>query len=143
MKIPGKDYFSNNEVLFIGYSSKPASFAQRVYDAFVKSGIKVYPVNVKKSPAYNVKVYNSLDELPKVPVCAYILLNSDNTAKAVESLKGSGVRKVMFQSSKTVDESTLNACREMNMEVSVVCPMMILSNSFPHNIHRFFEGLKK
>lgn len=136
-----KEFFTDNEVLLIGYSSKNGAFSKIIYQAFMKNGIKVYPLNSKEGGNYDIKVYRSISELPKVPACAYILLNSENTKKAVESLAGSGVRRILFQNKRTVTPETLKKCEEMGIEAAVACPMMILGSGL-HRIHAFFAGVR-
>lgn len=139
-----KDYFLDGEVLFVGYSgngSKNRLFSQGVYQAFMRSGIKVYPLNNKENGSYDVKVYRNLNELPKIPRCAYILLNRENTGNAVKQLADSGIKRILFQNKKNVDPDVLAECSKRNIETAVACPMMILGSGL-HKIHGFFAGVR-
>lgn len=135
-----KNFLDGNEVLFIGYSSKKTSIARNIFQAMTKHGIKVYPMNHKDGGNFDIKVYKTFDELPKVPGCAYILLNKDNSKKAVDQLKDKGIKKILFQKG-SVDDETLNKCQKMGIETAVGCPLMIYGSGF-HKIHAFFEGVK-
>lgn len=139
-----KEFFSNGEVIFVGYSgenSRNSAFSKQVYQAFVRSGIKVYPLNNKVNARYDIKVYNGLTDMPKVPKCAYVLLNRDNTRKVIKLLADNGVKRILFQNKKNVDLETLNECKKVGIETAVACPMMILGSGM-HKIHGFFAGVR-
>jgi len=142
MTVLKKDFFTNNQVLFIGLSSNPKSFSRSVYKEFIKSNITVYPVSSRKFSVDGNDVYSDFSQLPKVPECAYILLNKDNTKKIVKDLEGTGVKKILFHSTKTVDETTLNECEKMGIEAVVACPKMLISKALPHKIHGFLSGIR-
>lgn len=141
MRKISRDFFTGNEVLFIGYSSRNNRFCKEIFNAFANSGIKVYPVNSKANASFDTKVYRSLTEIPKVPKCAYVLLNRDNAGKAVKELAEHGVKKILFQNSKAVDTDMLNECGKMGIETAVGCPMMVFGSGL-HKIHAFFAGVR-
>lgn len=136
-----KDFFNEKEILFMGYSGKNQRFSKMVYNAFNNNGIKVYPVNSKEGSYYDIKVYKSLEELPKIPKTAYVLLNKENTRNAISSLKDKGVKKILFHSKKNIDSSILDECTKMGIETAVACPMMRFGSGI-HRIHGFFAGIK-
>jgi len=136
-----RDFFTGNEVLFVGYSSRNAAFSKQVYQAFMRGGIKVYPLNNKAGGSYDVKVYRCISELPKIPECAYVLLNTENARNAVRELAGSGVKRILFQNKKSVDEGILNECKKAGIETVVACPMMVLGSGL-HKLHAFFAGVR-
>lgn len=138
-----KEEFFNDEkeVLFMGYSSRAPQFSNSVYKAFTNAGIKVYPLNPKKEGRYDVTVYNSIAELPKVPTVAYILLNKDNARKAVEQLKGTGVKKIFFQRGKTADKALLEECASLGFKTAVACPLMLFGTGI-HKLHGLLAGIK-
>lgn len=140
MKIPERDFITDQEILFMGYSSKKESFSRMIHREFTKAGITVYPVNPRKSDQYDVKVYNSVSELEKVPETAYILMKNENARKAFSELKGSGVRKILFQSKKMITEEIQDECDDRGIEAVAACPMMLIGGGI-HKIHRFFAGL--
>lgn len=140
MKKLNKEFFKGNEVIFIGYSSKNQPFSKMIYDAFTKSGIKVYPVNCKEGASYDVKVYKTLDELPKMPETAYLLLKKENVQKIINELKDKGIKRILFQSKSIADASILEDCSKMGIETMVACPMMGFGTGF-HRIHAFFAGV--
>lgn len=137
-----KGFFTDNEVLFIGYSSRRQAFSNTVYKAFIDAGIKVFPMNSKKNAKYDVKVYRELSELQKVPSTAYILLNNENARKAVSQIIGSGVRKILFQPGKIADKGILDECAAAGIETAVGCPMMLFGSGL-HRLHGFFAGVKR
>lgn len=136
-----KDFFTDNEVLFVGYSSKNQAFSKSIYEAFANNGIKVYPYNTGTDGKYDVKVYHTLDEIGRVPSTAFILLSTEHTHDTVRMLSDKGVKRILFQSKKVVDAQTLAACKDMGIEATVACPMMILGKGL-HRIHAFFAGVR-
>ncbi len=135
-----KDFFTGNEVLFVGYSSRQKGFCNMVAKAFARNGIKVYPLNTKSKGPFPIKVYASLTEIPRLPETAYVLTNKENTRQAVQELKANGVKRILFQSKKCVDPQTLEECRSAGIETAVACPLMFLG-SFLHKIHGFLAGV--
>lgn len=136
-----KSFFKENEVLFVGYSGKNQGFSKMVYQVFSKQGIKVYPINSKEQGNYDIKVYKQLEDLPKIPETAYVLLNKKNTQKALKKLADSGVKRILFQSRKTADQSILDECAQKGIETIVACPMMKFGSGL-HKIHGFLAGVK-
>lgn len=141
MKNLKNEFFTEKEILFIGYSSRAPQLSSMIYKAFTDAGMKVYPVNPKSSEKYDVKVYKDISELPKVPSIAYVLLNNENAKAAVKQLKGSGVKKILFHRGKTADQSLLDECKEAGIETAVACPMMVFGSGL-HKLHAFFAGVK-
>ena len=138
-----KDFFTDNEVLFVGYSGgKNKVFVQGVHRAFVKHGLKVYPMNPRKDASFDVKVYRSFDELPKVPASAFVLLSKENAKKAIKELKERGVKKILFQSKRMADRELLDQCKALGLETAVACPMMVFGGGF-HKFHGFLAGVRK
>ena len=138
----GKEFFENDEVLFVGYSGgKNQPFSKMIYQAFTDNGIKVYPINSKTDGNYDIKVYNSLEDLPKVPSTAFVLLKRENTRKAVNELAGIGIKRIQFQNNRNVDASILEDCSKLGIETVVACPMMKFGSGF-HKLHAFFAGVR-
>jgi len=141
MAKPGRDFFKGKEVLFVGYSAKNNQFSKMVYQAFMDNGMKVYPLNNKADSSYDIKVYNKLADLPKIPENAYVLLNRENAKSIVGTLAKTGVKRVLFQNKKNVDADILQECQKQGMETAVACPMMIYGKGM-HKIHAFFAGVR-
>lgn len=137
-----KDFLKGNEILFVGYSSKNKAFCGTVMNAMVKNGFKVYPMNSRTKDGFDVKIYQSFSELPKIPDTAYMLLKSDNARNMIKPLKENGVKRILFQNAKVADQDTLNLCKDMGIETAVGCPMMLFGSGL-HRIHGFFAGVKR
>lgn len=136
-----KDFLKNKELLFIGYSGRNNAFSKMVYEALVNKGIKVYPVNRKDKGEYDIKVYKSLDELQKIPQCAYVLLNQENAKNEIPLLAAKGVKKMLFQNNRVANPETLKICKDNGVEALVGCPMMVAGTGM-HKFHAFFAGVK-
>lgn len=142
MKKISKDFFRGNEVLFLGYSSRNKGFCSSIMNAFVRNGIRVYPMNTRTGKDFGIKVYQDFSELPKVPDTAYVLLNSDNARKVIKPLKDMGVKRILFQNEKIADQDIREQCRELGIETAAGCPMMLFGSGL-HRLHGFFSGVKR
>ena len=136
-----KAFFDGKEILFIGYSRKYESFCKNVFQTLTNHGIRVYPLNNRPDANFDIKVYRNFNELPKTPSFAYVLTNQANTSKLISQLKEKGIRKILFQSMKNVDQATLDLCREIGIATAVGCPMMFYGSGI-HKIHAFFAGVR-
>lgn len=136
-----KDFFKDKDVLFVGYSSRNSGYSKSIYKAFTDNQIKVYPLNTKENASYDVKVYKSLAELPSMPKSAFILLNKDNTTKAVKELLGKDVKRILFRSQTAVDPTIIAECEKAGIETAYGCPMMIYGKGM-HKFHAFIAGVK-
>jgi len=137
-----KDFLKDKEILFVGYSSRNKGFCNSVMNAFVKNGFRVYPMNTRTGEGFDVKVYKSFEELPKVPETAYILLNGVNVINAIKPLKQNGVKRVLFQNEKIAEKAVVELCRELGIDMAVGCPMMLYGSGL-HRLHGFFAGIKR
>jgi predicted CoA-binding protein len=135
-----RSFFLAKDVAFIGYSRRQASFCASVEKAFAGTGARVYPVNPRGSVGGRT-VYRSIAELPAVPDLAFIMTGKDKTKGIVEELAAKGSRRILFQSSMCVDDSTLEHCSELGIETAVACPLMGLGGGF-HRFHGFLAGVR-
>lgn len=136
-----KDFFTDHEILFVGYSSRNKAYSNMVYEAFTNNNIKVYPFNTKDNADFDTKVYKKFGDLPVVPQSAYVLLNKGNTAKAVNQLIDNGVKKILFYNKNSVDAATLEECDKAGVITAIGCPLMVYGKGI-HKIHSFFAGVK-
>lgn len=137
-----KNFFKGNDILFVGYSSKDKMFCNSVMNAFVKNGFKVYPMNSRTKEGFDIKVYQTFEELPEVPETAYVLLKSENARKVIKPLKDNGVKRILFQNNKIADKEILDQCSQLGIEAAIGCPMMLFGSGL-HRIHAFFAGVKR
>lgn len=137
-----RGFLNGNEILFVGYSSRNKAFCSSVLNAFVKNGFKVYPMNSRTKDGFDVKVYQSFEELPKVPETAYVLLKSGNAEKVIKALKENGVKRILFQNEKIADKAVQEQCSQLGIETAAGCPMMLFGSGL-HRIHGFFAGVKR
>ncbi len=137
-----KGFLKDKDILFVGYSSRNKGFCNSVMNAFVKNGFKVYPMNTRSTEGFDVKVYKSFEELPKVPETAYVLLNGVNAINSIKTLKENGVKRVLFQNEKVAEKAVVELCREQGIETAVGCPMMLFGSGL-HRLHGFLSGVKR
>lgn len=139
MKIPGKEIFTENKVLLVGFSKDQSSFSRQVYYGFEDADIKVYPYNPNKTD-YGVKVYNSYSEIESIPEVAVVLLSRMNLESEIESLLNSGVKRVIVNSKANITDEIIKKCEDKGVELNILCPLLIVGKGF-HKVHKFFAGL--
>lgn len=133
--------FLKDEVLFVGYSSKDKVMSNSIYNAFTKSGLKVYAMSKNKDASHDVKVYNNYEDLPNIPKSAYVLLGKTNADVAVKELVDQGVKKIAMHSAKHASDKVVELCSNNGVELVAGCPMMLYGKGI-HRIHGFFAGVK-
>lgn len=136
-----KEFFTDSEVLFVGYSSRNKAYSNSVFQAFTDQNISVYPYNTKDSADFDIKVYRKLDELPVIPKAAFILLNKTNTTRAARQLIENGVSRILFYSKNTVEPAVLEECDKAGVVSAIGCPLMIYGTGI-HKLHAFFSSVK-
>lgn len=136
-----REFFNGKDILFVGYSSRNKAYSKSIYQAFTENNIKVYPFNTKAGADFDVKVYKSLNELPVVPKTAFILLNKENTTKAVKMLSDKGINRILFYSAKAVEPAVLEECSKQGIETATGCPMMIFGKGL-HKFHALLAGVR-
>ena len=139
-----KDYFTDNEVLIIGYPLYDEPGMKMIFPAFLDNNIKVLTMNGKaadndKDGAGN-KIYKSFAELPRVPACAYIYLAKDDIAPWIDQIAAAGIKRVLFHSKRDVNPSDIDASKKAGLETAIACPMMLLGKGF-HRFHKFLAGV--
>jgi hypothetical protein len=135
-----KDYFSNNEVLILGYPLKDDPSMKMILPAFVRNNIKVYAMNSNATCDADIKVYKKFSELPKVPKCAYIYLEKNEITPWIKEMKASGVTRVLFHSKQDVEPADVEACKKAGLETAIACPMMLLGKGL-HKFHKLLAGV--
>lgn len=135
-----KDYFSDSEVLILGYPLQKDSSMKLIMSAFAKNNIRVYALNAEAVGDLDIKIYKGFDQLPKVPKCAYIYLAKNRVTPWISVMKENGVKRVLFHSKKDVDPADIEACRKAGLETAVACPMMLLGSGI-HKLHKALAGV--
>lgn len=135
-----KGFFSDNEVLILGYPLKSDPSMKMILRAFQQNNITVYAMNANATGDLDIKIYKSFSELPKVPKCAYIYLAKDAIAPWITKMKENGVQRVLFHSKKDVEPSDVEVCRKAGLETAIACPMMLLGGGI-HKLHKFLAGV--
>ena len=135
-----KDYFSNGEVLILGYPLSDDPSMKMILPAFLNNKIKVFALNEKATRDLDIKLYKSFAELPKVPKCAYIYLEKNEITPWIKKMKDNGVERVLFHSKKDVEPSDLELCKKAGLETAIACPMMLLGKGL-HKFHKLLAGV--
>ncbi len=135
-----KDFFSDNEVLILGYPLEDDRSIKTILPAFQQNNIAVYAMNDKAEKDLDVKLYKSFSELPKVPKCAYIYLEKSKVTPWISVMKENGVERVLFHAKKYVEPEDVEACQKAGLETAIACPMMLLGSGV-HKFHKLLAGV--
>lgn len=135
-----KDYFSDNEVLILGYPLKDDPSMKMILPAFIRNNIKVYALNENAAGDLDIKIYKSFEELPKIPKCAYIYLEKNEITPWISRMASNGVTRVLFHSKQDVEMADVEACKKADLETAVACPMMLLGKGI-HKFHKLLAGV--
>jgi hypothetical protein len=135
-----KEFFSDNEVLILGYPLNDDPSMKMILPAFLRNNIKVYAMNANATGDLDIKIYKSFSELPKVPKCAYIYLEKDEITPWIARMKQSGVQRVLYHSKNDVTPADLEATKAAGLETAVACPMMLLGKGL-HKFHKLLAGV--
>lgn len=137
----GKDFFTGNKVLIVGYPLKTDPSMRMIMQTFRKNNIKVFALNSEATGDTDIKVCTSLAELSEVPSCAYIYLDVGDIDPWIQPLADAGVTKVLFHSKNDVTPGQLDACKKAGLETAVACPLMILGKGM-HWFHGKLAGVR-
>ena len=139
-KVP-VSFFDAKNVVFVGYSSRHAAYCSEIRKAFEARGAFVHPVNPGAGP-YDVEAYASVADVPGSPELAVVITNKARNAQVLEALAVKGVRRVIFGSRVSADDSILERCSSLGMEGVVVCPLQALGSGL-HRFHGWLAGVPK
>ncbi len=135
-----KDYFSDSEVLILGYPLKDDPSMKMILPAFARNNIKVYAMNANATGDLDIKIYKSFAELPKKPKCAYIYLEKNEITPWISQMVSNGVTRVLFHSKQDVEPADIDACKKAGLETAIACPMMLLGKGL-HKFHKLIAGV--
>jgi hypothetical protein len=135
-----KEYFSDGEVLILGYPLMEDKSMNMIVSAFQKNNITVYAMNAKATKDLDIKIYKSFEELPKIPKCTYIYLAKEDITPWIAPMKENGVERVLFHAKRYVGTEDIEACKKEGLETALACPMMLLGGGI-HKFHKMVAGV--
>ena len=127
-------------VAVFGVSSRGQGFGTIALKELRKAGIEAYAVNPKGGEWKDIRLFKSLQELPKPAKVSVILTKSNGALHAVEESAANGVKWIWLQGGSNTAEIR-KRCTELGLEaLHDECILMRLSG-FPHSLHRFLHDL--
>ena len=141
MTSPHEAFWTSDSFAVVGRTdAKP--FPSLTYNALKEMpGKTVFAVDPSRDTIANDRAYDDLSELPE-PVEAVVLeVPRDETAAWIARAADAGAVKVWIHMGRETPEA-LALARERGLAVcSGTCAVQYLSDSFPHNVHRFLRTL--
>lgn len=138
----GKDsFFASGKFALLGVSKSKRNFARSVYDAFSRSGLKVFPVHPAGGSSRDLELYPSINSLPEPVDSAILCYDTRKSGDVLAELKAAGVKKLWFQQG-SYDNSVLDLARELEIDFYTGCVLMYLpGTAFFHRLHRRLHEL--
>ncbi len=134
-----KDFFEG-EVAVCGCTKADNAYYKRLYENFTKNGVEVFGMPTDPESPLDFTTYASLEEMPHVPKCAYLLCPKTDIPAWLDKLQAAGVKKVLFYNKTYGDAETIADCEKRGMEARVGCPLMLYASG-PCYLHAAFSGV--
>ncbi|MDH7486570.1 MAG: CoA-binding protein [Anaerolineae bacterium] len=121
---------SNNRTFaVVGVSQDRQKYGHEVFEALLRKGYQVYPINPKYDEVDGQRCYPSLDELPEKPQVVVTVVPPPVTEKVVESCARLGVGTVWMPPGSW-SEQAIETCEAQGIEeVHDVCLVFALRSS--------------
>lgn len=115
-----KAFFLNNEVLYWDLSKNGpcCPMSKRFDQTLMRHGIKVHFVKSRSG-----RRIDDLNNLPKVPKCAYVLYEKKDEDDVIRELIQNDIKRVLFHVLSKPSAKALKECTENGVETVVSCPM--------------------
>lgn len=135
-------FFSSQSFAITGVSRDERKFGRMVYDAFVKQGKKVIPVNPNVDSFNEIKVYPSVNDLPAEVDAIVILNNRDKSQAIIDQAVSKGIRNIWIQQkSEPAGYKPDLAGAEYNIITNECVFMWSEPVTGVHKFHRFLKRL--
>lgn len=133
--------FINTSLLVCGCTPKDKAHMNILHKDLTEQGIELFILSAKPETTVDFKTYDQLQDLPKIPDCAYILSDRDKTSEILQNVVDLGIKKILFYSSACFSLEDEMKCKQMQIETRCGCPILF-SDVLPCRIHAFLGGYK-
>ena len=133
-----KDLHYLQPLAIFGVSSRGQGFGALAFRELRKAGIEAYAVNPKGGQWNGETLFTGLQELPKPPLAAIILIKGMGAITAVEEAAANGVKKIWLQGGSDSPEIR-ERCAGLGLETLRGECILMRSGGFPHNLHRLIH----
>jgi predicted CoA-binding protein len=137
-----EEFLSQKKIAVVGVSRKKTKFGNAIFKELKQKGYKVYPIN----PYINIYdgeiCYPDILSLPEKVDAVIFNVSPNQTEKALNEVKESGIKKVWFQQGSQSDQA-IRFCEENEIDcVSNECILMFAQPlAFIHRAHKFVCGV--
>lgn len=94
MFVDVNNYLNVKAVAIVAVSRNPNAFSRKLFNAFLRRGLKVYPVNMNAQEIDGVRTYQSISELPSDVEAAYIIKRRDIALEMAKQAAQRGIKKI-------------------------------------------------
>jgi uncharacterized protein len=100
----------------IGFTDDKSKYGYKIFNKLKQKGYTVYGVNPKYDEIDNIKVYNSIKDVPEKVDCISMVVNPKLSSKALDDIAQLGIKYVWFQPG-TFDEDVLNKAKTLGLDI--------------------------
>lgn len=135
-----EDFLAGQPVAMAGVSSNPKKFGFAAFRELKEKGMNIIPVNPHASEIHQVKVFNTLKDLPPEVKSLIIMTKKDQTAGLVKEAKTLGFKNIWIQQ----NSESAEAINELEGSgINYITNQCILMYYKPNGVHKFHLALKK
>jgi predicted CoA-binding protein len=92
-----REFLASPAFAVIGASENPAKFGHRMYAAYLRHGLRAYPVNPRAAAILGNPAYPSVAALPEPVEAVSIITPPPVTEQVMDEVIAAGVRRVWMQ----------------------------------------------
>lgn len=133
--------FIGKKLLVCGATPKDKYHVTILYKDYTKAGIDLFFMSTTPKIDIGFKTYDSFNDLPEVPGCAYILSDKDQTTEILKQVIALGIKKILFYGPVCYSKEHEELCRINNIDARYGCPL-IFSQVIFCRVHALAAGFK-
>lgn len=81
----------------VGASNNQEKYGFKIFDALVRAGYNVHPINPRDAEVAGIKAYSSVRDLPEVPDVVDVVVPPSAGVGVVQDCVAKGVKAIWFQ----------------------------------------------
>lgn len=115
-KINMNDMIKLKRWAILGATNDESKFSYKIFKSMEKGGYMVYPVNPKYNLIDGIKVFNSIEELPKIVDGIIMVVSPKVSLISLDKIKEKGIKNVWFQPG-SFNEEVINKAQQLEFNI--------------------------
>lgn len=100
----------------LGATNDESKFSYKIFESMEKRGYMVYPINPKYHLIDGIKVFKSIEELPKIIDGIIIMVSPKVAIISLDKIKEKGIKNVWFQPG-SFNEEVINKAHQLELNI--------------------------